>query len=204
MKKIDLRNKLIGDLIVEEPAGHTFYGKNKIALWQCKCSCGKRLVVSSQLLLKKKYPKSSCGCKNYTKPHANRKGNDPKIVSFRSLIKRYRNSANNKIKNIKWFLSEDEAISLFSNNCYYCGVQPNNTYNVYITKHKRYITKNKTWADLGTILFNGIDRLNSDLDYSLSNCVSCCTTCNFAKNELSVTDFLHWVNRIAIYQGYKK
>jgi len=37
--------------------------------------------------------------------------------------------------------------------------------------------------------FNGIDRINSDEDYTKENCVSCCKRCNYMKNKMSKTEF---------------
>ncbi len=42
----------------------------------------------------------------------------------------------------------------------------------------------------GHIVFNGIDRLDSHVGYTLSNTVPCCWTCNDMKGTLGVEDFL--------------
>lgn len=208
MKKRKVIEKMIfGDLltikrVANKPTGTE--GTNWTQQWECQCSCGKIIITTSSNLLNKKSPKISCGCKNYTGTHGNQKDRDPQITSFISLIKRYRNSAKKKSKSIKWELTQEQAILLFKGNCYYCGTKPSNTYNVYKTKSGRYITANKIWADSALILFNGIDRIDSSLNYTVNNSVSCCTICNFAKNEMSLDNFYMWIDKIATYQGFIK
>lgn len=43
----------------------------------------------------------------------------------------------------------------------------------------------------------GIDRQDSTLGYTLSNCVSCCAVCNTAKNDLSLDQFYAWIRKVA-------
>lgn len=204
MIKFNLLGMNIGYLTVVSDAGWKYYKKNKVSQWMCICICGKNVLVTSTLLLRKKNPKKSCGCKNFTGIHGNRKLRNPQISSFLALIKRYRNSAKHKTKNIKWLLTNEEAINLFKDNCYYCGICPQNTYNVYITKKGKSNTKNIDYAKTAEIVFNGIDRKNSSLHYSTDNSVTCCTTCNFAKSELTLDIFYEWLDRIAIYRGFIK
>ena len=205
-QKLDLTGKIFGSLTVLNLGPHKIYKNgNSVRQWNCKCVCDNYVFVPSSLLLGKKYHRISCGCKNYTtKDHGNKKLRDPRIASWRALIKRYRASARNKSKNIEWNLTEEQALLLFNSNCFYCGELPSKTYNVYITKTGRSNTKNIEYAKTAEILFNGIDRKDSCLGYIIDNVVSCCTTCNFAKNELSINDFYKWIEKIAIFQGFKK
>jgi len=204
MKKVNLKGMSFGFLtVLNESVIKTYKRGNTVIQWLCKCICGNEIITSSALLLRKKYPKISCGCKNFTQKHANTKLANPQLASYRSLIKRYRSSARNKSKNVSWELIEKQAIALFCGNCFYCNSEPTNTYNVYLTKAGKYSTKNLEHADKALILFNGIDRKNSSLGYTNDNTVSCCTICNFAKNELPVDKFYEWINRLALNQGYK-
>ena len=69
-----------------------------------------------------------------------------------------------KERNIDYLLTDEQAITLLHGDCYYCG-QPH--------------------AD-------GIDRINSNQNYTPSNCVSCCKVCNIMKNKFdSKTFFKH-------------
>ena len=80
-------------------------------------------------------------------------------------------------KNLEFALSLEEFIKLTSQQCYYCND---------FTRDKDYV---------------GIDRIDSNLGYISSNCVSCCRDCNLAKNKLSQEQFTDLVKRI--YQNLK-
>lgn len=45
----------------------------------------------------------------------------------------------------------------------------------------------------------GIDRLNNDKGYTVENIVSCCSICNKAKSNLTMEEFLAWIERIKIH-----
>ena len=42
----------------------------------------------------------------------------------------------------------------------------------------------------------GIDRIDNDKPYILSNSISCCETCNRAKLKMSKEEFLNWVTKL--------
>ena len=44
--------------------------------------------------------------------------------------------------------------------------------------------------------YNGIDRIDSNKDYTVDNVVSCCSECNYMKRTSSVNDFYSQVKRI--------
>ena len=76
----------------------------------------------------------------------------------------------NNIRNIKFNLSEEQFLNILLNKCYYCGV----------------INETPIGKCAG-----GIDRKNSDLNYTIDNCVACCKTCNIMKGILNVSDFIN-------------
>jgi len=43
---------------------------------------------------------------------------------------------------------------------------------------------------------NGIDRIDSSKGYTIDNCVSCCTECNYAKHEMSVDEYKSFIQRV--------
>lgn len=45
---------------------------------------------------------------------------------------------------------------------------------------------------------NGLDRLNSALDYTLDNVVPCCSKCNFMKQRYSCEEFIEQCKRVAL------
>lgn len=51
-----------------------------------------------------------------------------------------------------------------------------------------------------SFLFNGIDRMDSKLGYSDSNCVPCCGAANFAKRRMPYSDFVSWLDSAAKFR----
>lgn len=83
----------------------------------------------------------------------------------------YQQSAAQRVLEFK--LTRDNVIDLCSSDCYLCGKQ---------TTHKGHI--------------NGIDRIDNDVGYILSNAAPCCRTCNFKKFDLSNEVFLAHLDQI--------
>lgn len=135
----------------------------------------------------------------------NIKYDDPTEVSFKALAKRYRSNARNKSDKKKnpnsktklWLLTLEEAVYLFKQNCHYCNSPPSQNYNAYKTqKTNRYTSGNIKRCDSAEILYNGIDRIDSNKDYTKDNCVTCCKKCNYAKAEMSTEEFKDWIFKI--------
>ena len=100
------------------------------------------------------------------------------------LFNSYRSSA--RARDLEWDLTEEQFAQLASQPCHYCGIGPS-----------RPVAR----SDLnGTRLYNGVDRLDSNLGYIAGNCVPCCTDCNMAKGQMSKEGFLKLVNRIHQHQ----
>lgn len=70
----------------------------------------------------------------------------------------YKNNA--RRRNIQFNLKEEDFIKIISDNCYYCGSPQ----------------------------ANGIDRVDSNKDYILENCVPCCEFCNKMKLDHSIEE----------------
>lgn len=81
-----------------------------------------------------------------------------------------------KFYGYEWRLSNIEAAECLTNNCTYCN--------------KR--------SSIDT-LFNGIDRVDTNVDYFRNNCVPCCINCNGAKMDLAVNDFRNYIIKIKNY-----
>jgi hypothetical protein len=87
----------------------------------------------------------------------------------RGRLNSIKSSANTR--KIDFKLTEQEAISIMENACWYCG-------------ETRKI---------------GIDRKDSDIGYTPENCVSCCSMCNCMKNIYTQEAFLAQCKKIANY-----
>lgn len=70
-------------------------------------------------------------------------------------------------KKVEFTLTKDEFVSLREKDCHYC--------------ERSYTEK---------VHINGIDRLDSSIGYTSSNCVSCCGDCNYAKGTIDECVFL--------------
>lgn len=92
---------------------------------------------------------------------------------------RYKNYQRNaKSKNRNFDLSEDEFVEITSQPCIYCG-SFSDTYN------------NEP--------FCGVDRIDSNLGYSIDNCVPCCATCNRMKMDMDVDIWFNQMRKIINY-----
>lgn len=79
----------------------------------------------------------------------------------------------------------DRFLILSQSNCYYCNTKPfNYAYNDRIKTAK--------------FIYNGIDRINSNLGHVEGNIVPCCKWCNRAKLNRSSEDFYKWIDDIYI------
>lgn len=87
-------------------------------------------------------------------------------------LKNYKKSALSR--NHKWNITDEEAIELFKGDCDYCGKES---------------VENE---DL-----SGIDRVDNKIGYTIKNCVSCCSVCNFMKRDLSKDEFINKCIEIA-------
>lgn len=166
--------------------------------WVCICRCLRPFLATTAYIRSGRC--QSCGCLSFTGNNGNIK-QDPQQTTWNVLLNSYKQRA--KRDCIEWRLTDSEAASLFSSRCHYCGVMPTNRINAFVTKAGRYLSKNKTRANLGWVAFNGIDRKNSDVGYLVDNCVGCCSVCNYAKGKLSQDDFEAWIDRLCEYKSRK-
>jgi hypothetical protein len=175
--------KLVGDKKFGRLLAIRWIGKKgHNQLWECKCNCGKIVNVRSSSLIAG--TSISCGCFARDKARE-RQCKNPDEVNFRSLFLSYKNSA--KARKLEFCLSDDECKELFKGNCSYCGSLPN---------RERKIHKNQCGDRDYAYLYNGIDRKDNSKGYLKDNCVSCCSTCNYAKRALSHEQFVAWINRL--------
>lgn len=160
------------------------------SLWNAICDCGNDIVISMKNFSRGSV--KSCGCKKWS--FMNR-GKDPKSASRNNLYTRTKCGA--KQRNIEWKLTKEKFWELSFSNCHYCGIEPLQRFNVYLSHKGKYRSKNKEWCDKGWILYNGLDRKDSNGYYSENNAVSCCMICNGAKQDRKYEEFINWLERIS-------
>lgn len=191
----DLTGKRFGRLTVIERKDkvNNKTGKNSIA-WICKCDCGNESWVRGGAL-KSKNPITSCGCRQKEGLKARIKKD--RISYLKSNVyKDYKNNA--RKRNLSFDLTLEEFNEIINKPCYYCGASNSNQKKDMIWK------ENKVYAVSDSILeYNGIDRVDSTLGYSLQNCVPCCCICNKMKNNYPLDIFVSHINKISDYMSKK-
>lgn len=186
----ELIGKKFGKLTVQTLLGYVSkpYGKKTIhePVYSLLCDCGNTTTLKR---VDFKYGNTkSCGCLRneivYERFANNRSVSD--IVFYKNqIMNSYIRRANSKDREFK--LTYEEFDTLLKGNCFYCGVSPSTPY-VYQRKNVE-------------LLYNGVDRVNPSLGYTLENSVSCCKTCNFLKGTLAGEEFLDQVEKIALHCG---
>ena len=161
--------------------------RNKEKIWLMKCSCG-----TEKSVMYKNYKRGkslSCGCYNREVVSAlSRKKLPYGQVALNQLFIAYRRSS--RLRRIKFELTKEQFKTLINETCEYCGCKPSKVYS--------------NSGRFDEIKFNGIDRVNNTTGYIVSNCVSSCTTCNYAKHTLSLQDFRKWIKRLINYNSEEK
>ena len=94
----------------------------------------------------------------------------------------YKYKYNAEKRNYEFSLTNEEFFFLIEQECYYCGTSPETVWKSHRKEHN-------------TVIYNGIDRKNNDLGYTLENSCSCCKRCNYFKNNISLDDFKNLVTK---------
>ncbi len=182
---IDISGKRFGKLTAVSYEGQD---ESKIhnRLWLCKCECGNTIIVAYRHL--SSGHTASCGCAQRASLKAGRRsGGWNKLSegesSFNSLYVRIRASA--KQRGYCFHITKPQFRTLTQCCCYYCGQPPSQV--------------SKTNGAYGVYLYNGLDRVNNKLGYTIDNVRPCCKVCNIAKSTLTEEEFFQWINRIAAH-----
>ena len=181
---IDLTGWKFGRLTVLNKGGKH---KNQYIKWNCLCDCGQFVTVLAKSL--RAGVTQSCGClakeqrRKGTKK-SNRRRRLPQGQSgFNTLFYKYKQQA--KKRGIKWCLTKEQFKNLTQQNCVYCGAKPN---------HKSYTDESRTqWSEF---VYNGVDRVDPNQNYTVNNCVSCCGNCNLGKRQMTKEEFLTWIKSV--------
>lgn len=155
-----------------------------------KCICVCENIFSARIDGIKIGAVKSCGC--LTGDLISQKNRLPDNQGAINLVYRHYRS-NAKKRNLDFNLSLDEFRKFIFSNCNYCGVEPQPSIFAANQKYRRNMT----------ISYNGVDRINNSLGYSLSNCVACCSNCNTAKSDSSFEEFTNWIKRLVSFNNDK-
>lgn len=78
-------------------------------------------------------------------------------------------------------LTPERFKTLVSSKCVYCGQN----------------------SDKSKNNFNGVDRRQNNIGYTVENSVTCCKECNFAKGSIPESEFLDWIKRVVKFHNVK-
>ncbi len=166
-KSLSLIGKRFGKLIVLKLGDNFDEGmkrKNRVSLVEVICDCGNKKEIDSYSLTKRKI--ISCGCAQKDSIIKRQfKGKGVSVLS--KLIRGYKAGA--RVRNYCFELTREEVENIIYKNCFYCNKIPS----MKITNYS------------GTIIYNGIDRVDNSKGYITRNCVPCCKPCNLAKHNIS-------------------
>lgn len=184
MSKVkDITGQKFGNLTAIKPAE---YKRNtcRSTLWHCKCSCGNETVVAGTALRQGRIVSCGCSRQDYDKrlKMSQRLVKNAKDVSINKLLSKYKQGA--KQRGIGFNLTKTEFSNLIHKPCFYCGEEHSLTVDVSIISESRIFT------------YNGVDRIDSNLDYTHKNCVPCCKNCNNMKGTLSEDQFKSHIKKL--------
>jgi len=173
-KLIDEIGNRYGRLTVVKQAGSDTHGHVK---WLCQCDCGKEPVVRGSHL--RNGTAQSCGC--FQKDRVRELLSLPRgEAAFNATLYGIKQGA--KRRGFAWDLTREQARTLMGQNCHYCGTEPKQV------RMRIYNT--------GVCLYNGLDRKDCSLGYTIDNVVPCCGPCNYAKRSMNVEEFRDWIVRV--------
>lgn len=171
--KPDLTGKIFGYLNVIREIQKT-PNKKGVRFWECQCICGKIKIYKTTSLTYKKI--DNCGC--VTKERMRRLFQKPEQeINVNRYFGVYKRAA--KKRNLEFNVSRDDFERLINMSCAYCGLPSESAHFI-----------------RGHFFCNGLDRINSNLGYTIDNIATCCYNCNIGKREMTKLEFLNWIERV--------
>jgi 5-methylcytosine-specific restriction endonuclease McrA len=133
---------------------------------------------------------SNCGCWRRDPQKNNNSKKAYGEAAFNHVFYGYKKNAERR--NLSFTLTTEEFLSFCSQPCHYCGRVKVSVASI---KHAKGDRAGQLRLN-GEFGYNGIDRMDNKVGYELTNCVSCCVDCNFAKTSHDYLDFLMMIKRI--------
>lgn len=90
-----------------------------------------------------------------------------------------------KSRGYSWELTKEQFFDMVIKPCTFCGTQATSVFRSPAAQ---------PWAS--AFNYTGLDRIDNNFGYTVSNVQPCCKVCNRAKSNLSLDDFLQWIERI--------
>lgn len=158
-------------------------GKNKTWIMRCVCGQEKRFWKYSSITKQKT---CGCGVDEVGNTKEQRRMLNTKLNSYKSGARK---------RGFEWSLTYKEFYKITSKDCFYCGGKPKKLNYFENAPSLQRESPNKNWS-LYEIYFNGVDRFDSSSDYTVDNCVPCCTNCNRAKSDMNFEEFRNHVKNM--------
>jgi len=147
--------------------GAPFYnGDHFVVKCRCECSTEWPNVRCDYLLTGRSYHCRKCADADNRNGHSAQK----------QILAGYRYAA--KKRNREWALTDEQWLALCLSDCHYCGRAP---YNVKTSKYDSFT-------------YNGIDRKDNSLGYTVANSLPCCKECNLRKGTMGYDEFMTWIS----------
>jgi len=167
--------------------------------WKCICECGNFANVLTHRLICGNT--KSCGCLKTKAIKENQKLSLITITKYKPIIA----SARRRWKSYCYqdkncAITFDEWFKLSQDNCYYCGTKPYKKFNAFLKKK----SASQHSKDNGDFIYNGIDRIDSNLPHILNNVVTCCYICNRAKYDYDINEFYNYIDKLNIKHDFIK
>jgi hypothetical protein len=159
------------------------YGKSVRRIVNVQCECGRTKEV--QLNNVSGGHSVCCGYDPCKVPY--NKDNRSIETTYNALYGAYKKGASDR--GFSFELTKDEFKSFLDKDCYYCDSKPSNVYQI----------KNSKTGEVRAgvpITYNGIDRVDNNLGYTMDNSITCCETCNRMKRSHEYNFFLDHVKKI--------
>lgn len=165
--------------------------KTKCIWWLCECVCGTVKSIRASSISQGRT--LSCGCymrEQQRKPRAAQKRRkSARERGIEEVWFAYKKQARDR--QLDWELDKQTFKSFLFAPCLYCGTVGSNQFSrTRVKRTHRYTAR---------LRYNGIDRLDSDRGYTDTNCVTSCSTCNYAKGTRSYDEFVNWLARASAY-----
>lgn len=156
-------------------------------MWDCVCDCGKSRTIRREYILHHKVFGVVLACSSCAHTQAN---DHRRTDGWGRVYGMYKTGA--KKRKLIFSLTREDVQKLCSAPCVYCGALPGEGFSK--------SCKQLRWDKPRSNERNGVDRKDSKVGYVLSNCVSCCSRCNWAKSDMSVDGFLSFIEAVYTYR----
>jgi len=117
-----------------------------------------------------KFLHMKCGQDRWNRHQTAASQSVPKEKIAQRQMYKYKKGA--EARGFSFSLDLDQFIEISEKDCHFCGAAPS------MIKTEMRAERLRTYP---LFVYNGIDRFDNSVGYEYSNCVPCCTTCNFIK-----------------------